>query len=100
MEMTKERKVLTGIITAVSILVGAGGWVAVEAGVMWHDTKYIKVDSGPYLTILAFNEIQNNELRFDIEDDLAAINERIANGTATPQDIRRKAVLEDRLKRL
>jgi hypothetical protein len=88
MEMTKERKILTAIITAVAVVTGAVGFAAVDAAVTWGDIRYVTVAA------------HNMALRFDIEDDLAAINERIENGTATPLDIGRKAVLEDRLKRL
>jgi hypothetical protein len=88
MALTKERKILTAIITAVAVMTGAVGWAAVDAAVTWGDIRYVTVAA------------QNKALRFDIEDELAAINHRIANGSATSQDLQRKAVLEDRLKRL
>jgi hypothetical protein len=88
MTISRERKILTGIITVVAVLTGAVGWAAVDAAVTWGDIRYVTVAA------------QNKALRFEMEDELAAINERINNNMATPQDIRRKAVLEDRLKRL
>jgi len=86
--MTRERNILTGIITAVGIVVSAAGWAAVEGIIMWHDTTYVTVAS------------QNKALQFEIEDELHQIYVRIENGTATAQDMERKAVLEDRLKRI
>jgi hypothetical protein len=86
--MTKERKILTGIITAVGIVISMAGWAAVEGVILWHDSTYVTIAS------------QNKALRFEIEDEIAMINERIQAGTATQSDIRRKAVLEDRLRNL
>jgi len=86
--ITRERKILTGIIAAVGIVISAAGWAALEGVILWHDNTYVTVAS------------QNKALQFEIEDELDAINERIENGTATTQDIKRKAVLEDRLKRI
>ena len=86
--ITRERKILTGIIAAVGIVVSAAGWAALEGVIMWHDNTYVTVAS------------QNKALQFEIEDELNQIYERIENGTATAQDLKRKAVLEDRLKRI
>jgi hypothetical protein len=88
MALTKERKILTAIITVMAVVTGAVGWAAVDAAVTWGDIRYVTVAA------------QNKALRFEMEDELNWINERIANGTATTQDVKRKAVLEDRLRRL
>ena len=89
--MTKEKKILTGIITAISIIVSMAGWAAVEGVLLYHEK---------FVTVIALNEIQNNALQFEIEDELGEIQERIDNGTATAQDVKRKAILKDRLKRI
>jgi hypothetical protein len=86
--ITRERKILTGIIAAAGIVVSAAGWAALEGVLMWHDNTYVTVAS------------QNKSLQFEIEDELYLINQRIENGTATAQDMERKAVLEDRLKHI
>ena len=76
------------IWAVVAALSGGGGVYAVDALLDMGDHRWVTIAS------------QNIEIRFDIEDEIAQIKKWIANGTATPDDLTRKAVLEDRLRRL
>ncbi len=72
----------------VAALSGGGGVYAFDALLNMGDHRWVTIAS------------QNIEIKFDIEDEIAAIERWIVNGTATPDDLIRKAVLEDRLRRL
>jgi hypothetical protein len=67
-------------------------------------TGYIGATGNPVYDILDRRYVtiasQNIELQFNIEDELAQIERDIERGTATTDDLIRKGVLEERLKRL
>jgi len=76
------------IWTLIAALSGGSGVYAVDALLDMGDHRWVTIAS------------QNVQIRFDIEDEIVRINRWIVNGTATPDDLIRKAVLEDRLRRL
>ena len=76
------------IWAVVAALSGGSGVYAVDALLDMGDHRWVTIAS------------QNVQIRFDIEDEITRIKRWIVNGTATPDDLIRKAVLEDRLRRL
>lgn len=76
------------IWTVIAGLGGGGGYYAVDALLDLGDQRWVTIAS------------QNVQIEFDIEDEIAQIEIWIRNGTATSDDMIRKAVLQDRLKRL
>jgi hypothetical protein len=84
-----EDKKKMGIWAAIIALVsGGGGYATMDAALELGDQRWVTISS------------QNLELRFDTEDELAQIQRRIENGTDTEYDRIRRAVLQERLKRL
>lgn len=76
--------------TIIVVLLGGGSYVTINENPVYDvlDKRYWKISS-QYIT-----------QEFAIEDELLEIQHRIDNGAATEEDIIRKAVLEDRLRRL
>ena len=73
--------IVCGLCT--TLLIPAG-----TAGKYWADHTYITIAS------------QNLKLLYSVEDELAAIQRKIDNGTATNNDMLRKATLEERKRHL
>ena len=82
------KKVTIG--TLLALVLGSGGYISVAGNPLYD------ILDDRYVTIAA----QNIELQFNIEDELAQIQRHIDNGTVTNDELVRKAVLEERLKRL
>ncbi len=72
----------------IAALSGGGGVYGFDALLNMGDHRWVTIAS------------QNVQVKFDIEDEIAQIKRWIINGTASPDDLVRKAVLEDRLRRL
>ena len=85
MTLTTRNLSIGAVVAALS---GGGGVYAVDALLDMGDHSWVTIAS------------QNIEIKFDIEDEIAAIEKWIGHGTATADDLIRKAVLEDRLRRL
>ena len=73
--------IVCGLCT--NLLVPAG-----TAGKYWADHTYITIAS------------QNLKLLYAVEDEMAAIQTRINNGTATSADLQRMATLKERRRNL
>jgi len=88
LEKITGKKVTIG--TLLALVLGSGGYISVAGNPVYGllDDRYV--------TIAA----QNVELQFNIEDELAQIQRHIDNGSVTNDELIRKAVLEERLKRL
>ena len=87
-EKVTRQKVTIG--TVLLLVVGSASYMSASTNPVYD------VLDRRYVTIAA----QNIELEFAIEDELAQIQRHIDNGTATNDELIRKAVLEERLKRL
>ena len=82
------KKVTIG--TLLALVLGSGGYISVAGNPLYD------ILDDRYVTIAA----QNIKLQLNIEDELAQIQRHIDNGTVTNDELIRKAVLEERLKRL
>lgn len=83
-----KRMTVWGILAF--LVTGGSGYVASDPDLLFAipDQRYVKIAD------------QNLKYQWDIEDELAQIQKKIDNGTATTDDLVRKGVLEDRLRRL
>ena len=88
LENVTGKKVTIG--TVLLVLLGGGGYISINKNPVYD------ILDDRYWTIAA----QNIEIEFAIEDELAQIQRHIDNGTVTNDELIRKAVLEERLKRL
>lgn len=88
LEKVARQKVTIG--TVLLLLVGGGSYFGTTSNPVYD------ILDQRYWTIAA----QNIELEFAIEDELTQIQRHIDNGTVTNDELIRKAVLEERLKRL
>ncbi len=82
---------LTDVSIVIGLVLGVGGAVGTPATNMlldYADQRYVTVAS------------QNLKLLYDVEDEMAAIQKRIDNGTATPSDMQRMATLKERKRNL
>jgi hypothetical protein len=86
MEMTKERKILTGIITAVGIVVSFAGWAAVESTLTWHDVNYVKAQDGPFLTIAEWRLASAESDERALKSQIDSLQWDVDNGQATEKD--------------
>ena len=77
-----------GIGAIVAALSGGGGVMAFDAVLDLGDQRWVTVAA------------QNLQVQWNLEDEIAEIENKIINGVATQWDRERLAVLKDRLKRL
>lgn len=84
----KKPKELSILALVLALATGGGGYASFEAVLKIGDTRWVSVVS------------YKQGLVWEVQDALGIIQKRINNGTATPDDLTRKEVLEERLKYL
>jgi hypothetical protein len=90
-----------GEYAAVFGMIITGGGVLGGAGSYWANNEFIsRHEAAPYDEVYVLVASQNLKILFDSQDELSALQQKVANGTATPADLERIATLKERIRNL